>query len=83
MKVSPTPIAGVMTFFFRDQVVPYYAGSDFNYRRLAPNDFMYWELMRYGRENGYKIFDYGRSKQDTGSYHFKRHWGFEPEPLAY
>ena len=78
-----THIASVMTFFFKDQVVPYYAGSVFEYRNLAPNDFMYWELMRYGCENGYKIFDFGRSKIDTGSYHFKRHWGFEPVQLAY
>jgi FemAB-related protein (PEP-CTERM system-associated) len=77
------PIAGVFTFFFKDQVLPYYAGSLFEYRKLAPNDFMYWELMRYGCENGYKIFDFGRSKEDTGSFHFKRHWGFEPQPLAY
>jgi FemAB-related protein (PEP-CTERM system-associated) len=77
------PIASVMTFFFRGQVVPYYAGSVFEYRNLAPNDFMYWELMRFGCENGYKIFDFGRSKKDTGSYHFKRHWGFKPVQLAY
>lgn len=76
-------VAGVLTFFFRDRVMPYYAGSDFDYRRQAPNDFMYWELMRFGCENGYRIFDFGRSKENTGSFHFKRHWGFEPEPLAY
>jgi FemAB-related protein (PEP-CTERM system-associated) len=78
-----TPIAGVLTFFFKDHVMPYYAGSIFEYRKLAPNDFMYWELMRYGCENGYKVFDYGRSKIGTGSYHFKRHWGFEPVLLPY
>lgn len=77
------PIAGVLTFFFKDQVLPYYAGSIFEYRKLAPNDFMYWQLMCDGCERGYKIFDFGRSKVDTGSYHFKRHWGFEPVPLAY
>ena len=77
------PAAGVLSFFFKDQVLPYYAGSEFEYRRLAPNDFMYWQLMKYGCEKGYKVFDYGRSKVDTGSYHFKRHWGFDPTPLAY
>jgi FemAB-related protein (PEP-CTERM system-associated) len=77
------PVAAVMTFFFKDQVVPYWAGSLFEYRNLSPNDFMYWELMRYGCENGYNFFDYGRSKKDTGSFHFKRHWGFEPKQLAY
>ena len=30
-----------------------------------------------------KLSDYGRSKKDTGPYHFKRHWGFEPKPLHY
>jgi len=77
------PISGVLTFFYKDQVLPYYAGSLFEYRDLAPNDFMYWQLMKYGWENGYRVFDFGRSKVDTGSYDFKRHWGFEPEPLRY
>ena len=30
-----------------------------------------------------KMFDYGRSKQGTGSYSFKKNWGFEPQPLYY
>jgi FemAB-related protein (PEP-CTERM system-associated) len=77
------PISSVLTFFYKDQVLPYYAGSLFEYRDLAPNDYMYWQLMKYGLENGYKLFDFGRSKVDTGSYDFKRHWGFEPEPLPY
>ena len=25
----------------------------------------------------------GRSKKGTGSYSFKEHWGFEPQPLYY
>jgi FemAB-related protein (PEP-CTERM system-associated) len=76
-------ISSVLTFFYKDQVLPYYAGSLFEYRDLAPNDYMYWQLMKYGCENGYKLFDFGRSKMDTGSYDFKRHWGLEPEPLPY
>jgi FemAB-related protein (PEP-CTERM system-associated) len=76
-------ISSVLTFFYKDQVLPYYAGSLFEYRDLAPNDYMYWQLMKYGCENGYKLFDFGRSKINTGSYDFKRHWGFEPEPLPY
>jgi FemAB-related protein (PEP-CTERM system-associated) len=77
------PIASVLSFFYKDEVIPYYAGSLFEYRQLAPNDFMYWQLMKYGCENGYKTFDFGRSKVNTGSYDFKRHWGFEPQPLQY
>ncbi|MBF0468397.1 MAG: FemAB family PEP-CTERM system-associated protein [Desulfamplus sp.] len=75
--------AAVMTFFFKDQVVPYYAGSDNTMRHLGINDFMYWELMKHGADRGYRIFDYGRSKEGTGSFSFKKHWGFKPNPLAY
>jgi len=77
------PVACVLTFYFKDRVMPYYAGSLWEYRQLCPNDFKYWELMKRGCERGCKIFDYGRSKIDTGSFSFKKHWGFEPTPLAY
>ncbi len=44
---------------------------------------MYWELMRHSCERGLRVFDYGRSKQGTGPYSFKKNWGFEPAPLHY
>lgn len=76
-------VAGVMTFFFKDHVIPYYGGAQREFFPYAVNDFMYWELMRYGCEHGYGVFDFGRSKQGTGAFEFKRHWGFEPQPLCY
>jgi FemAB-related protein (PEP-CTERM system-associated) len=76
-------VAGVMNFYFRDEVLPYYGGGTADARAVAGNDFMYWEVMRRAAERGVKVFDYGRSKRDTGSFAFKKHWGFEPEPLHY
>lgn len=75
--------AAVLFFIFKDQMIPYYAGSDFQFRQLGPNDFMYWELMKRAVEKGCTLFDYGRSKEGTGSFNFKKHWGFEPTPLSY
>ena len=77
------PLSTVLTFYFRDEVLPYYAGDDLAARDLAANDFKYWELMRRACARGYKIFDYGRSKVGTGPYSFKKNWGFEPQPLSY
>ena len=77
------PVASVMSFFFRDEVLPYYGGGDTEARDTKANDFMYWELMRRSCEKGIRVFDFGRSKIDTGSYRFKKHWGFEPQPLSY
>lgn len=77
------PLSSVLTFYFRDEILPYYAGDDVAARDLAANDFKYWELMRHAALRGCRIFDYGRSKVGTGPYHFKKNWGFEPVPLSY
>ena len=77
------PLSTVMSFYFRDEVLPYYAGDAEAARDLAANDFKYWELMRHAAARGIRVFDYGRSKQGTGSYAFKKNWGFEPQPLHY
>ncbi|SHE23667.1 FemAB family XrtA/PEP-CTERM system-associated protein [methanotrophic endosymbiont of Bathymodiolus puteoserpentis (Logatchev)] len=76
-------IASVMNFYFRDEVLPYYGGGKAEARALYANDFMYWEVMRRAVDKGVKIFDYGRSKIGTGSYRFKKHWGFKEAPLFY
>ena len=76
-------VASVMNYYFRDQVLPFYGGGISAARGLAANDFMYWEVMRRAVERGCRVFDFGRSKVDTGSYRFKKHWGFEPTPLSY
>ncbi len=76
-------LSSVLSFYFRDEVLPYYAGDDWAARDLAANDFKYWELMRRSCQRGLKVFDYGRSKVGTGPYAFKKNWGFEPTPLHY
>ncbi len=78
-----TPVSSVLSFYFRDEVLPYYAGDAVRARELAANDFKYWELMRRSCARGLKVFDYGRSKVGAGSYSFKKNWGFEPTPLHY
>jgi len=77
------PVSGVLSFYFRDEVLPYYGGGTADARALAANDFMYWEVMRRAADRGYRLFDFGRSKVGTGAYAFKKNWGFTPEPLTY
>lgn len=77
------PIAAVLNFYYRDEVLPYYGGGTTAARRRAGNDFMYWEVMRRSAEKGYRKFDFGRSKVGTGAYSFKCHWGFLPSALPY
>lgn len=77
-------VAAVMNFYFRDEVIPYYGGSTSAARTIkGVNHFMYWELMRRSGQQGYRLFDFGRSKAGTGPYSFKKNFGFEPQPLPY
>lgn len=77
------PVSSVLSFYFRDEVLPYYAGDLPAARDLAANDFKYWSVMQRAVERGCALFDYGRSKVGTGPYGFKKNWGFEPQPLSY
>ncbi|NOT63182.1 MAG: FemAB family PEP-CTERM system-associated protein [Acidobacteria bacterium] len=73
----------VLSFYFRDTVMPYYAGAYAEFYRTGINNFMYSELMRLSAERGYTRFDFGRSKRGTGAYEFKRGWGMSEHVLPY
>ena len=76
-------ISAVLTFYFRDQILPYYGASEMKFNSLAPNNFMYFDLMRWGGQNGYRVYDFGRSRRHSGSYEFKAHWGMMERNLPY
>ena len=77
-------VASALSFHFRDQVLPYYVGGTRASRACAGSDVMFYEVMRRaGLERGARLYDFGRSKLGTGAFEFKRHYGFEPEPLHY
>ena len=77
------PVSGVFTFLFGETVLPYYAGASAEAPRLAANNLMYWELMQWAVANGFRRFDFGRSKKNTGAYSFKTQWNMKESSLPY
>ncbi|MBK8011272.1 MAG: FemAB family PEP-CTERM system-associated protein [Deltaproteobacteria bacterium] len=73
----------VMNYYFRDVMLPFYAGVLPEARDLGVNNYVYWVMLERGYDRGFRTFDFGRSKVGTGAYHFKRHFGMREEPLAY
>jgi FemAB-related protein (PEP-CTERM system-associated) len=53
------------------------------FNRLSPNMLLYWKFLEYAADNGARIFDFGRSTQDEGTYNFKKQWGAKPETLTW
>lgn len=77
------PSNAVMNFYFKNQVLPYYGGGNADARHIKSADFMYYQVMCHAKEKGCSWYDFGRSKNDSGPYKYKKNWGMEPEPLHY
>jgi FemAB-related protein (PEP-CTERM system-associated) len=77
------PVTSCLSFFFRDEVLPYFAGGTPATRGLGAYDLMYYTIMNRAAARGARLFDFGRSKAETGAFAFKKNWGFEPEFLNY
>jgi FemAB-related protein (PEP-CTERM system-associated) len=76
-------LSAILNFYHRGEVLAYFAGEVSAARETNANDFKYWSLMRHAAARGCTRFDFGRSKAGTGSFQFKRLWGFEPTELQY
>lgn len=80
--IGGEPVTSCLSFFFKDEVLPYFAGGTAAARGGA-YDIMYYTIMNRAAARGCRIFDFGRSKAGTGPFAFKKNWGFEPEFLSY
>ncbi len=76
-------LAAVLSFRFRDALLPYHGGSLEAGQAVAANNFLYWELIREACQRGLRTFDFGRSKVGSGSHFFKTQWSMEEKPLPY
>ena len=78
-----SPSVAVMNFYYNNQVLPYYGGGNEQARYLKSADFMYYQVMCNAASKGCTWFDFGRSKNESGPYKYKKNWGMEPKPLYY
>ena len=83
IRKDSQPISAVLSFYYKNQVLPYYAGGRLDARTFKAYDFMYWNLMCRSVAEGIGIFDFGRSTKGSGTFSFKKNWGFQPQKLFY
>jgi FemAB-related protein (PEP-CTERM system-associated) len=75
------PIAGGMMVGFHNILENPWASALKQYARLRPNTLLYWTMLDYACNNGYRYFDFGRSTPGEGTFVFKEQWGAKPEFL--
>lgn len=78
------PLAGAVFLNFNQTLTYKYGASDPQYWFLRPNNLLLWSALKYGCENGYKVFDWGRTDlNNTGLRAFKNGWGSQEQILGY
>jgi len=77
------PVGGLVAIDYAGAVTVTWASTLRAERARCPNHLIYWEAIRWAIERGAARFDFGRSPVGGGTYHFKRGWGAQEEPLAW
>jgi serine/alanine adding enzyme len=70
-------VSALLGFTYGDRVHILIAVSNPDYKEYRPNDAMHWEFIQWSINNGYKYFDFGRVREESGQFEYKRKWGCE------
>ena len=77
-------LAGGLFLHWQKTLTYKYAASSGEDQQYRPNNLLSWTAMRWGCENGYTVFDLGRTElENAGLRRFKKGWGAEESPLTY
>jgi hypothetical protein len=77
-------IAGMVYLGWGKTLIAKYAASREDRFNLRPNNLLFWEGIRWGCQNGFGVFDMGRTEvENAGLRNFKSRWGAVEEPLYY
>ncbi|MEK7729503.1 MAG: FemAB family XrtA/PEP-CTERM system-associated protein [candidate division KSB1 bacterium] len=74
-------LASGLVFGFRDTLEIPWASALRKHNALAPNMLLYWSVLEFAVQQGYRRFDFGRCSPNEGTYKFKEQWGAQPAAL--
>lgn len=74
-------VSVLLGFCYQEKVHIVIAVSDENFQEHRPNDAMHWEFIRWACRNNFKWFDFGRVREESGQFEYKRKWGPELKEL--
>lgn len=81
VRLGEDVVASSLTFAWRDSIEVPWASSLRRHRDKSPNNLLYWAMLQQAIADRRRVFDFGRSTPNEGTYHFKSQWGAEPGPM--
>ena len=77
-------IAGGVFLHYNKTLTFKYSASRQEMLHFQPNKLIAWKAIQWGCENGYTLFDYGKTDtEDDGLRTYKSRWGAQEQPLIY
>ena len=73
---------GIILFTKHTASIPW-ASTLREFNRLNPNMMLYWNFLKFAADHNKKLFDFGRSTPNEGTFRFKKQWGATPRPLLW
>lgn len=75
------PVASGFFVGFKKMLEIPWASSLRSFNRFGPNMLLYWSALQVACDQGYRVFDFGRSTKGEGTFRFKEQWGAKPVQL--
>lgn len=75
------PVAASIMVGVKDLMINPWASALRQFSKLSANMLLYWAMLAYASDHGYRNFDFGRSTPDEGTYRFKTQWGAEAHSM--
>lgn len=78
--VEGVPVAVSVELLYKKVMYGWYGGMDRSYARYVPNELLMWNILKWGAENGYCLYDFGgagKPDEEYGVRDFKAKFGGE------
>lgn len=77
-RIGSTCVAATVELPYKEVIYGWYSGVDRDFASEYPGELLMWEILRWGAENGYKIYDFGgagKPDEHSGVRDFKAKFG--------
>ena len=77
-RIGSVYVAATAELPYKDVIYGWYSGVDRNFASDYPGELLMWEILRWGAENGYKVYDFGgagKPDEKSGVRDFKAKFG--------
>ncbi len=81
VRHQSTTVAASFLTGYRNTLEAVWSASSYRHLSMKPSMFLYWKILCFAGEQGYRVFDFGRSTVASGTHRFKQQWGTEDVPL--